>query len=535
MAELFDLLKNVLDDRVRDALAGKFGLGRDASDEAVGVGLPALLGGLSHHASQPDGAEEILARVRGTDNGKSLDDILDRLRSGEPDPQDDSASFVEKALGGVGGTGGEGGGILDALTSRLGLGKGVVGGLLGALLPMVLGSLGKLGGLGGLSGTLLRKFLGDGALAAADEAPGGRGAIAGLLGPLAGALGLGGAGATTAAAAVADAPPPPPEPPTARQPEPEDRERRGGAAPWWLLAAAVLALGVIIAFAAQSCGDDEPTATPAPTATETVDTGTTITDSEPAGDVVDETPARFLTARATGDEGVVLDGPVAADDTRTALVDGATTAFGAGKVDDQLRVEGGAGGPDPEPVEAVLGALAGAPRGWTAIWGSPEVLTLVGEVPTDADKAAIVAAATQAFAPGTVDDKLTVAAAGTPTAPAIDDINKEIRLRGVNFVTGSAELTPASRTTLDRIAAILADAGDLRAQVQGHTDNQGDAAANQALSARRAQAVVAYLAGKGIARNRLVPRGFGETRPVASNNTPDGRAKNRRVVFRQIS
>jgi OOP family OmpA-OmpF porin len=119
-------------------------------------------------------------------------------------------------------------------------------------------------------------------------------------------------------------------------------------------------------------------------------------------------------------------------------------------------------------------------------------------------------------------------------SPEIDAINKEIRLRGVNFVTGSADLTPASRATLDRIAKILAGAKGLRAQVQGHTDNQGDAAANQALSQRRAASVVAYLVGKGIARRRLVPRGFGESRPIASNATADGRAKNRRVVFRRI-
>jgi len=65
--------------------------------------------------------------------------------------------------------------------------------------------------------------------------------------------------------------------------------------------------------------------------------------------------------------------------------------------------------------------------------------------------------------------------------------------------------------------------------VEGHTDNQGNAAANQALSERRAQAVVAWLSAHGIAASRLSAKGLGQTNPVADNTTEDGRAKNRRV------
>jgi OmpA-OmpF porin, OOP family len=539
MAELFDLLKNVLDDNALSALGERFGLGGEAANEAVDVGLPTLLGGLTNHASQPAGANELLDRVRTTDGGKNLDSILDRLRANDPDPADDSTDFVETILGS-----GAGNGVLDGLTARLGLGKGAVGGLLGALLPMVLGSLGKLGGLGGLSPSRLLGFLKDGTADAADAAPGGRAGIASLLGPIGAALGLGGAGvgAASAAAAPSGAAASVPESAAAvSQPgaartdgasdpaRPDDRDRRGGF-PWWLLAAAVLALGLIVAFAARSCGDDDSVATP-PAAT--TSTETTTTDAPPAtADITDATPANFLTARATGADGIVLDGPVIDDATRTALGDAAGVVFGADKVDNQLRVEPGAAGPANEAVDATLAALAKAPRGWTSIWGSADVLTLVGEVASDADKSAIVAAATAAFAPGTVIDKLTVAAA---SSPEVDAINTEIRLRGVNFVTGSADLTPASRSTLDRIAKILTDAKNVRAQVQGFTDNQGDAGANRALSQRRATSVVAYLVGKGVARNRLVPRGFGEANPIASNSTPAGRLKNRRVVFKRLS
>ena len=67
--------------------------------------------------------------------------------------------------------------------------------------------------------------------------------------------------------------------------------------------------------------------------------------------------------------------------------------------------------------------------------------------------------------------------------------------------------------------------------IEGHTDNVGNAAANQALSARRAEAVKAYLVGKGIAADRLTATGYGQERPVADNSTINGRAENRRVDF----
>jgi len=76
---------------------------------------------------------------------------------------------------------------------------------------------------------------------------------------------------------------------------------------------------------------------------------------------------------------------------------------------------------------------------------------------------------------------------------------------------------------------LLQQNADLKLRVEGHTDSQGNGAANQALSEKRAQAVVAWLTGKGISASRLTAKGFGATKPVADNSTDDGRAKNRRV------
>jgi len=82
---------------------------------------------------------------------------------------------------------------------------------------------------------------------------------------------------------------------------------------------------------------------------------------------------------------------------------------------------------------------------------------------------------------------------------------------------------------LDAIANIMAEFGNAKFLLAGHTDSQGGSAMNQKLSESRAAAVVAYLSGKGIAADRLSSVGFGEDNPVSTNATSAGRAENRRV------
>ncbi|HET7498182.1 MAG TPA: OmpA family protein, partial [Candidatus Eisenbacteria bacterium] len=107
-------------------------------------------------------------------------------------------------------------------------------------------------------------------------------------------------------------------------------------------------------------------------------------------------------------------------------------------------------------------------------------------------------------------------------------------LEGVNFITDSAELTPESKATLDRTAASLARWPEVRVEVGGHTDSMADDAYNMQLSQRRAETVRAYLIRAGISARRLEAKGYGETRPIAPNDTEAGRAKNRRVELTRI-
>lgn len=101
----------------------------------------------------------------------------------------------------------------------------------------------------------------------------------------------------------------------------------------------------------------------------------------------------------------------------------------------------------------------------------------------------------------------------------------------VNFAFDSSNLTPVAKANLDKLEKVLENNPDTNINIYGHTDSVGRDAYNMALSQRRADAVKAYLASKGIAANRMFTKGEGKTMPVASNDTEEGRAKNRRVEF----
>jgi len=118
-----------------------------------------------------------------------------------------------------------------------------------------------------------------------------------------------------------------------------------------------------------------------------------------------------------------------------------------------------------------------------------------------------------------------------PAPPEAPPIALRIVLRGVYFEPGSAEIDPASAVVLDVAAEQIRERPGIRVTIAGHTDSQGDAAANRALSLRRAEAVRRYLVRKGVPAEWLAAQGLGESDPVAPNETSDGRAQNRRVEF----
>ncbi len=104
----------------------------------------------------------------------------------------------------------------------------------------------------------------------------------------------------------------------------------------------------------------------------------------------------------------------------------------------------------------------------------------------------------------------------------------------ITFAVNSANLDPAFRTTLDKVASTLGEYEKTYVDVLGHTDSTGTDAYNQTLSEQRASTVSSYLSGKGVQGARLASKGYGESQPRASNTTEEGRSSNRRVEIRLV-
>ncbi|MEM6660291.1 MAG: OmpA family protein, partial [Pseudomonadota bacterium] len=107
-------------------------------------------------------------------------------------------------------------------------------------------------------------------------------------------------------------------------------------------------------------------------------------------------------------------------------------------------------------------------------------------------------------------------------------------LNKIAFEPGSATITTESRDTVNQIADILRDCGPIRMEIQGHTDSQGREEMNQQLSQARAQSILNELRGRRIPTSSYSAVGYGETQPIADNDTETGREENRRIEFRLI-
>lgn len=112
---------------------------------------------------------------------------------------------------------------------------------------------------------------------------------------------------------------------------------------------------------------------------------------------------------------------------------------------------------------------------------------------------------------------------------------KVFTLEDVYYDTGKATLKPESYKSLNELAELLKAKPSMKIEIAGHTDSDGEDETNLKLSQDRANSVVKYLISKGIASSRLTAKGYGETQPVASNTTEEGKQKNRRTEVRILS
>lgn len=114
-------------------------------------------------------------------------------------------------------------------------------------------------------------------------------------------------------------------------------------------------------------------------------------------------------------------------------------------------------------------------------------------------------------------------------------VGSKIVLKNIFFDLDKATLRPESTAELNRLIKLMADVPTLKIELSGHTDSQGSDTYNQTLSEKRAKAVVEYLTNAGVSANRLVSAGYGESQPIATNETSEGRQLNRRTEFKVLS
>lgn len=230
---------------------------------------------------------------------------------------------------------------------------------------------------------------------------------------------------------------------------------------------------------------------------------------------------------ATTPNQVVVAGTVPDEATRNAILAKVREVYGVERVVDQLGV-----GPVVAPPnwsgyvqKLVSPQLKQVSRGQLNINGNN--IELKGEVANESQRQQLAADMATSLNPTyAVRNALRVAAQEQTVVDAT------LANRIIEFEPGSSVLRPAGRNILDEMAATLLKLGNRPVEVIGHTDSQGARDTNVVLSLARADAVRSYLANKGIAPSLISTSGSGPDRPVASNDTPEGRARNRRIEFR---
>ncbi|MFP5390533.1 MAG: OmpA family protein [Gammaproteobacteria bacterium] len=224
---------------------------------------------------------------------------------------------------------------------------------------------------------------------------------------------------------------------------------------------------------------------------------------------------------------VLASGTVPDEATKNAVLTRLREVYGADKVVDQISV-----GQVATPAnwnnyvqKLITPDLKQISRGQLKIDGN--TVSLRGEVANEAQRQKLASDVATSLNPTyTVNNGLRVSAAEQGV------LDSTLANRVVEFESGKATLTPTGRAILDEMAAAILKLKDRKIEVIGHTDNQGLKATNLGLSQARAEAVKAYLATKGIKPDLLTASGQGADRPVASNDTAEGRARNRRIEFR---
>lgn len=225
---------------------------------------------------------------------------------------------------------------------------------------------------------------------------------------------------------------------------------------------------------------------------------------------------------------LVASGSVPDEASRAAILAKLRELYGTQNVVDRIEV----GGVVPPPnwsenmTKILTPNLKQVHKGQLQVSGTQ--IALKGNVANEALRQHVVSQIATSLNPTySIDNGLVVAG-----GEAQNVLDKTLSNRVVEFESGAATLTPIGRAILDEMGGAIKQIGTPKIQLIGHTDSQGNRQANVALSLARANTVRNYLIEKGIPPESLSASGAGPDQPVASNDTGEGRAKNRRIEFR---
>ena len=229
---------------------------------------------------------------------------------------------------------------------------------------------------------------------------------------------------------------------------------------------------------------------------------------------------------------VTLSGNVPDDNIHAVIAGASSRKFFDEKVVDNLKTSIGAPAGFVNAVVPALGALSRLSTGTLVV--SDREIKLSGDALYDAAAAQIRTTLPKDVPQGwQVKAEISVKPQAAPVDPTVcQQLFSDLLAKGtVRFETGRADLDRDSTGLLDRLVEIAMRCPSANIEVAGHTDAAGEEPTNQALSEKRAQAVISYLVQAGLPAERFTAIGYGSTQPLASNDTSDGRAQNRRIEF----
>ena len=233
-----------------------------------------------------------------------------------------------------------------------------------------------------------------------------------------------------------------------------------------------------------------------------------------------------LAATATPGQ-VVITGTVPDDASKLAILTKLREVYGPDRVVDQISVGAVVMPPNWNTYvqKLITPSLKLINRGQLKVDGN--VVSMRGEVSNEAQKQQVASDVASNLNPSyVVNNGLRI------TASDQGVLDQTLANRVIEFETGKSYLTPRGKQILDEMAVALQKLKNQKVEVIGHTDDQGLRSSNVALSQARAEAVKSYFSAKGINTTLISASGAGPDRPVASNATGEGRARNRRIEFR---